>query len=156
MVSEAAKREQETGLQAGQATQGVRHIAGGAISRGTDAVGQVTGLAGQTLGQVRQVTENPPGGKPISLTTNESGRTVQRAVGTSGDIIEIILDENVDLVDETLLGSLADLPTEEEYRDEQGRTIRTVKEESGPLIEVRLGKDGNLLDCRIPSGTEVT
>ena len=93
----------------------------------------MTGLAGQTLGQVRQVTENPPGGKPVSLTTNESGRTVQRAVGTSGDIIEIILDENVDLVDETLLGSLADLPIEEEYRNEQGRTIRTVKEESGPL-----------------------
>lgn len=149
-VNEAAKQAQE----AGQTTQGVRGIAGGVVSRVTGAVGQVAGLAGQALGQVRQVAENLPGGKLLGQTTNESGRTVQRAVGTSGDIIEIILDENGDLVDEILVGSLTDLPIEEEYQDEEERTIRTVKEESGTLIELRLGKDGSILDLRIPSDTE--
>lgn len=153
-VNEAARQTQETGSQAGQAVQGVRGFAGGLVSRVTGAVGQVAGLAGQALGQVRQVVENLHGGKLLGHTTNESGRTVQRAVGTSGDIVEIILDENGDLVDEVLIGNLTDLPSVEEFKDEQGQTIRTVKEESGTLIELRLDKDGSILDLRIPSGTE--
>lgn len=130
----------------GRVLQGSREAVAG-------AVGQAAEVAGQVVGQVGQVAENLPGGLLLSRTTDESGRTVQRLVDQSGDIIEATLDEAGDLLDENPIGSLTDLPAEEEYKDEEGRTIRTVMDESGTLVELRLGPDGSILDLELPSGT---
>jgi hypothetical protein len=53
------------------------------------------------------------------------------------------------------VGSLAELPAEEEYQNEEGQTIRTVKEESGTLIELRLVEDGSILDLQVPPPSEI-
>jgi len=130
----------------GQALQGSQEAVAG-------AVGQAAEVAGQLVGQVGQVAENLPGGRLLSRTTDESGRTVQRLVNESGDIIEATLDEAGNLLDENPVGSLTDLPAEEEYQDEEGRKIRTVRDESGTLVELRLGPDGSILDLELLSDT---
>ncbi len=117
-------------------------------------VGRAAGAAGQAAGQIGQVAENLPGGRLLSRTTDESGRTVQRVVDETGDIIETTLDENGELVDENPVGSLTDLPAEEESTTEEGHTLRTVKDGSGTLVKLRLGPDGGLLDLEIPPNTE--
>ncbi len=117
-------------------------------------VGQAADVAGEVVGQVGQVAENLPGGQLLSRTTDESGRTVQRLVDESGDIIEATLDESGELLDENPVGSLTDLPAEEEYQDEEGRTIRTVRDESDALIELQLGPDENVLNLEILPAAE--
>ncbi len=72
----------------------------------------------------------------------------------TGDIIETTLDESGELVDENPVGSLTDLPAEEESTTEEGHTLRTVRDESGTLIELRLGEDGSILDLEIPPDSE--
>jgi pyruvate/2-oxoglutarate dehydrogenase complex dihydrolipoamide acyltransferase (E2) component len=52
------------------------------------------------------------------------------------------------------VGSITDLPAEEEYQTEEGQTVRTVKDESGTLISLQLGEDGSLLNLQIPPPTE--
>jgi hypothetical protein len=79
---------------------------------------------------------------------------VQRVVDTSGDIIETTLDESGELLDENPVGSVADLPTEEESTTEEGHTLRTVKDESGALIQLELGPDGSILHLEIPPADE--
>ena len=131
----------------GQALQGSQEAVAGAVGQAAAEV------VGRVAGQVEQVAENLPGSRLLSRTTDESGRTVQRLVDESGDIIVATLDEAGDLLDENPVGSLTDLPTEEEYQDGEGRTIRTVRDESGTLVELRLGPDGSVLDLELPSGT---
>ena len=53
-------------------------------------------------------------------------------VDESGDIIETTLDESGEPVNEEIVGTVDDLPTEEEYTNEEGQTVRTVKEQRGP------------------------
>jgi molecular chaperone GrpE (heat shock protein) len=52
------------------------------------------------------------------------------------------------------VGSITELPAEEEYTTEEGQTVRTVKDESGTLISLQLGEDGSLLNLQIPPPTE--
>ena len=126
----------------GQTAQGARDAAAGAVDLAASAAGQVAG-------QIGQVAENLPGGRLLSCTTDDAGRTVQRVVDETGDIIETTLDESGELVDENPVGSLADLPAEEESTTEEGHTLRTVRDESGTLIELRIGEDGSVLDLEI-------
>ncbi len=49
---------------------------------------------------------------------------------------------------------MSDLPSEEEYTNEEGQTVRTVKEETGALIHLTLGPNGNLLDLSLPPQKE--
>jgi hypothetical protein len=142
---EATPQARGAGDQGGQ-QETVGRAIHGAQEAVTGAVGQA---AGEVVGQVGQVAENLPGGQLLSRTTDESGRTVQRLVDKSGDIIEATLDESGELLDENPVGSLTDLPAEEEYQDEEGRTIRTVRDESDALIELQLGPDGNVLNLEI-------
>jgi len=126
----------------------------------TDQVGQVTqgvqDTAGQAVGQVGQTVEGLAPGTQLlgEPTTNEQGQTVQRTVDEAGNIVENTLDESGGLLDETPVGSVTDLPAEEEYQTEEGQTIRTVKDESGTLIQLQLGPDGSLLNLQIPPPTE--
>jgi len=75
-------------------------------------------------------------------------------VDESGDIIETTLDESGEPVNEEIVGTVNDLPTEEEYTNEEGQTVRTVKEQRGALIHIKLGPDGSLLDLRLPPQKE--
>ena len=78
---------------------------------------------------------------------------MQRTVDDAGNIVENTLDESGSLLDETPVGSITDLPAEEEYQTEEGQTVRTVKDESA-LISLQLGEDGSLLNFQIPPPTE--
>jgi hypothetical protein len=167
-VGEAARQAQE-GKEAARkperVARGARDAAGAAADGMTGAAGQVTGQAGQIaesaqeavgqiLDRVGQVAENFPGGQLLNHTTNETGQTVQRAVDESGVVFEITLDEACDLVNQKQVGSLAELPAEEEYQSEEGQTIRIVKEESGVLIELRLDEDESILDLQVPPSSK--
>jgi hypothetical protein len=161
-VGEAARQAQEEAAgEPERAVREARDAAGAAAGRVTEAVGQASGqvgqigedaqeAVGQVLDRVGQVAENLPGGQLLNRTTNEAGQTVQRAVDESGVVVEITLDEACNLVNQKPVGSLAELPAEEEYQNQEGQTIRTVKEESGTLIELRLSEDGSILDLQVP------
>jgi hypothetical protein len=165
-VGEAARQAQEEAAEEPErAARGARDAAGAAAGEVTGAVGQEVGqvgqiaegaqeAVGQVLGRVGQVAENLPGGRLLHRTTDESGQTLQRAVDGSGVIVEVTLDEAGNLVNQKPVGSLAELPAEEEYQTEEGQTVRTVKEESGTLIELRLGEDGSILDLQVPPSSK--
>lgn len=149
-INEATSQSQEVEEQGDQrAKDTVGQAAQGAQDAVAGTVGQAASAAGQVAGQIGQVAENLPGSRLLSRATDESGRTVQRVVDESGDIIETTLDGSGDLLNENPVGSLTDLPAEEEYQDEEGRKIRTVKDESGALIRLQLGQDGSILDLEI-------
>jgi hypothetical protein len=166
-VGEAVWQAQEEAAgEPKRAARGARDAAGVAAGRVTGSVGQASGqvgqiaesaqeAVGQILDRVGQVAENLPGGQLLSRTTNEAGQTVQRAVDESGVIVEITLDEASNLVNQKPVGSLAELPAEEEYQNQEGQTIRTVKEESGTLIKLRLGEDGSILDLQVPPSSKI-
>lgn len=130
----------------GQEVGGVLNTASGAAE---DAMGTASEVAGQVTGKVEQVAENLPGGQLLGRTTDGYGRTVQRVVCGSGEIIQTTLDASWELVDEDLVGNLTDLPTEEESTTEEGHTLRTVRDESGALVRLRLGPDGDVLDLEV-------
>ena len=137
---------QEQDLEEGEATEETR----GVVGRATQGVGKAVGKVGQTARRL------VPGMHLLSEDTDEeAGQTVQRTVDESGDIIETTLDEESgEPVDEQIVGTVKDLPTEEEYTDEEGQTVRTVKEQRGALIHIKLGPDGSLLDLRLPPHKE--
>ena len=125
----------------------------------TDQVGQVTqgvqDTAGQAVGQVGQAAEGLAlGTQLLGESTSEAGQTVQRTVDEAGNIVENTLDESGGILEETPVGSITDLPAEEEYQTEEGQTVGTVKDESGTLIQLQLGEDGSLLNLQIPPPTE--
>jgi len=129
--------------EAAQQTQGV-------LGRAAGGVGKAVGKVGRTARWL------VPGMQLLSEDTDEqAGQTVQRTVDESGDIIETTLDdESGEPVDEQIVGTVKDLPTEEEYTNEEGQTVRTVKEQRGALIHLKLGPDGSLLDLRLPPQKE--
>jgi hypothetical protein len=161
-VREAVRQAQEdTAEEPKRAARGARGVRGAATGGVTGGVGQTSGQVGQiaecaqdaigkVLDRVGHIAENLPGGQLLNRTANEAGQTLQRAVDESGVVVEITLDEAGNLVNQKPVGSLAELPAEEEYQNEEGQTIRTVKEESGTLIELRLGEDGSILDLQVP------
>ncbi len=167
-VGEAARQAQEKNEATGEPerdTRGAGDAVGAAAAQVTGALGQAADQVGQTvegaqeavgqvLDQVGQVTENLPGGRLLSRTTNEAGQTVQRAVDDSR-VVEITLDEAGNLVNQKQVRSLAELPVEKEYQNEEGQTIRIVKEESGTLIELRLDEDGSILDLQVPPPSKI-
>ena len=68
--------------------------------------------------------------------------------------METTLDESGNLVDEDIVGTVDDLPSEEEHTNEEGQTVRTVREDTGALIHLKLGPDGNILDLSLPPQKE--
>lgn len=168
-VGEATRQAREGEDAAGepeQAARGARDPTGGATGGTTGAAVQVAGQAGQIaegvqeavgqiLERVGQVAEHLPGGQLLARSTNEAGQTVQRAVDESGVVFEITLNEASDLVNQKRVGSLAELPVEEEYQNEEGQTIRTVREESGTVIELRLDEDGSILNLQVTPSSKI-
>jgi YD repeat-containing protein len=73
-------------------------------------------------------------------------------VDESGNILQTTLDENGQVVDEDLVGSLDDLLVEEEYLDDQGQVVSRVRDESGHVLEQVRDDEGNVVDVRTISG----
>ena len=84
----------------------------------------------------------------IDENANGERRIIQRAVDESGDIIEITLNENGEIVGEDLVGNVGSLPVEEEYVDEEGRTVSRVRDESGNAFEQILDDEGKMAGVR--------
>ena len=78
-------------------------------------------------------------------------RTV-RSVDQTGIIIETTYGEEGDILDEDVIGSVADLPVEAEYVDEQGRLVSVAKDELGNAFEQVLDDDLNPLETRLLDG----
>jgi len=143
---------QEQGQEEQDAEEGVPEETGqaqGVVGRATQGVGKAVGKVGRTARRL------VPGMHLLSEETDEEGgQTVQRTVDESGDIIETTLDESGEPVNEEIVGTVKDLPTEEEYTNEEGQTVRTVKEQRGAILHIKLGPDGSLLDLRLPPQKE--
>jgi len=73
---------------------------------------------------------------------------VQRAVDQTGDIIEITLNENGEVVSEEVVGSVDSLPVEEEYVDDDGRVVNRVRDEAGNAIERVFDDEGKVVGIR--------
>jgi hypothetical protein len=76
------------------------------------------------------------------------GRRVTHAVDQSGDIVEITLNDNGEIVGEELVGNIGSLPVEEEYTDEAGRNVSRVRDESGHAFEHISDDEGNIVGVR--------
>ena len=70
----------------------------------------------------------------------------------TGIIIETTYGEEGDILDEDVIGSVADLPVEAEYVDEQGRLVSVAKDELGNAFEQVLDEDLNPLETRLLDG----
>ncbi len=82
-------------------------------------------------------------------TGDEGPRTV-RSVDQTGIIIETTYGEDGDILDEEVVGNVADLPVEAEYVDEQGRLVSLTKDELGNAFEQVLDEeDLNPLETRL-------
>jgi hypothetical protein len=81
--------------------------------------------------------------------TGESGdQTTERTVEEQGYITETTLNENGGVVDEGVVGNVADLPVEEEYIDEQGRIVSRARDDSGNAYELVTDDGGNMVEAR--------
>jgi len=65
-----------------------------------------------------------------------------------GDIIEITLNEDGEIVAEELIGNVDSLPVEEEYVDDEGCVVSRVRDEAGNAIERVFDDEGNMVGVR--------
>ncbi len=73
----------------------------------------------------------------------------RRSVDESGWIFETTHDENGDIIDEDVVGAVADLPVIDEYMDEQGRLVSLAKDELGNTFEQIMDEGFNTLGTRL-------
>ncbi len=77
------------------------------------------------------------------------GGTTRRSVDESGWIFETTHDENGQVIDEDVVGTVADLPVMDEYVDEQGRLVSVAEDELGNVFEQTLDDEFNTLGARL-------
>ncbi len=75
--------------------------------------------------------------------------TTRRSVDESGWIFETTHDANGEIVDEDVVGTVADLPVIDEYVDEQGRLVSVAKDELGNTFEQIMDEGFNTLGTRL-------
>ncbi len=75
--------------------------------------------------------------------------TTRRSVDQAGWIFETIHDENGNIIDEDVVGTVADLPVTDEYVDEQGRLVSVAKDEHGNTFEQVMDEGFNTLEARL-------
>ena len=91
-------------------------------------------------------------GEPVDRATGvtvEGGRTTLRSVDESGWIFETTHDENGQIVDENVVGTVADLPVVDEYVDGQGRLVSVAEDELGNIFEQIMDEGFNTLGTRL-------
>jgi hypothetical protein len=83
---------------------------------------------------------------------DKGGPAVWRIVDEAGFIVETTYDANGEIVDESVVARVAELPVETEYLDEKGRLVSLAKDELGNTFEQILDEDLNLLGTRLLPG----
>lgn len=86
--------------------------------------------------------------------TRTSGSTTRRSVDESGWIFETTHDENGRIIDEDVVGTVADLPVADEYVDEQGRLVSVAEDELGNVFEQIMDEEFNTLGTRLLRGQD--
>ncbi len=81
--------------------------------------------------------------------SDAAGGMTRRSVDESGWIFETTLDENGSIIDEVVVGTVADLPVADEYVDEQGRLVSVAKDELGNTFEQIMDEGFNTLETRL-------
>ena len=84
--------------------------------------------------------------------TGDAPHRVVRSVDQTGLIIETTYDESGDVLDEDVVGRVADLPVVDEYVDEQGRLVSQAKDDLGNTFEQVLDDNLNMLETRLVGG----
>ena len=85
----------------------------------------------------------------VAQFSNAVAGTTQRSVDESGWIFETTHDENGAIVDEEVVGTVADLPVIDEYVDEQGRLVSVAKDELGNTFERIVDEGFNTVGARL-------
>ena len=80
---------------------------------------------------------------------SDAGGTTRRSVDEAGWIFETTYDENGEIIDEDVVGTVADLPVMNEYVDEQGRLVSVAKDELGNTFEQIMDEGFNTLGTRL-------
>jgi hypothetical protein len=75
--------------------------------------------------------------------------TTRRSVDESGWIFETIHDESGKIIDENVVGTVADLPVLDEYVDERGRLVSVARDELGNTYEQVMDEGFNTLETRL-------
>jgi hypothetical protein len=91
-------------------------------------------------------------GQHAARTTDDAykgGPTALRGVDEAGFIVETTYNENGEIVDENVVASVAELPVETEYLDDQGRLVSLAKDELGNTFEQILDENLNTLGTRL-------
>jgi len=99
---------------------------------------------------VRRLGERPA--DETAGVAGEGGQTIQRTVDEAGFLVETVYDENGAVVDEDVVGSVADLPVQAEYVDEAGRLVSLARDELGNTFEQVLDDNLNPLVTRLLPG----
>ena len=83
---------------------------------------------------------------------DDAPHKVVRSVDQTGTIIETIHDEGGGVLDEVVVGRVANLPVVDEYVDEQGRLVSQVQDDLGNTFEQLLDNALNVLETRLVDG----
>ena len=79
----------------------------------------------------------------------DAGGATRRSVDESGWIFETTHDENGQVIDENVVGTVADLPVMDEHVDEQGRLVSVAEDELGNVFEQIMDEEFNTLGTRL-------
>ncbi len=93
-------------------------------------------------------------GRRVAQISDAAGGTIRRSVDEAGWIFETTHDENGDVVDEDVVGTVADLPVMDEYVDEKGRLVSVAKDELGNTFEQIMDEEFNTLGTRLLPGAD--
>lgn len=88
-------------------------------------------------------------GRREARISDAAGGTTRRSVDESGWIFETTHDENGAIIDEDVVGTVADLPVMDEYVDEQGRLVSVSRDELGNTFEQVMDEGFNTLETRL-------
>jgi len=88
-------------------------------------------------------------GERLASRASNAGGMTQRSVDESGWIFETTLDESGNVLDENVVGTVADLPVVDEYVDGQGRLVSVSKDELGNTFEQVMDEGFNTLETRL-------
>ncbi len=80
---------------------------------------------------------------------SDAGGTTRRSVDEAGWIFETTYDENGEIIDEDVVGTVADLPVMDEYVDEQGRLVSVANDALGNTFEQIMDEGFNTLGTRL-------
>jgi hypothetical protein len=87
-----------------------------------------------------------------AYTSGDTPHSVVRSVDQAGLIIETTYDESGGVLDEDVVGRVADLPVLDEYLDKQGRLVSQVQDDLGNTFEQVLDDSLNILETRLVGG----